>query len=437
MININTYEILLLFIVIFIIGDVMIRMIYNYYETKNNKMETFRDNIESKTDTSNLPSSIIDIYKYVDSRDGEDYPLILRNRYELPILNFSLFDSNSYDKNIYEYMRHHIYPVKLVPTISNIQTIYQMQNGICDIAFISEEILMRYMTKSCRILNKIIENEYSNLGQNKLEAIGVGYYEYMYFIIRNSDNIHNIEQVLNIKIGICKDDYYYFRKMLAMKNIDITKLNLYITDHLDNIINEFKHDLIKCIFIVTHPKNNDLINLSQTINLKFIPIFNTDETIQNMEINKYKQYFATGIYSVEDLNHFYKYGNIFKNSTYNTIGIRTILTINPQNKNYNLTNKNNYNRHKIIYKLTSEMKSPKSLYIIEYLCMNYINNLTKLRFAIDMANFRQKLNNFDAKDFNHEEMVSMHPLIPLNDICKNIYIEEGLIELKSKIECSY
>ena len=49
--------------------------------------------------------------------------------------------------------------------------------------------------------------------------------------------------MINDKIGICGDDYYYFTKLLSMSNIEI--VNLIITIQTNELIQKFVNLKIK------------------------------------------------------------------------------------------------------------------------------------------------------------------------------------------------
>lgn len=377
-----------------------------------------------------LPPSSWSNFQYLkDPRQ----PIIRVNRDDYPIFRFSLYPSNSYDEAIYQYMRHKVYPMSSKNSVSAFDTLYQFQKNMCDIAFISEEVLFRYFMGDDRRFEALWKDLFK--GENKMpnmSAVGVGYYEYFYMFCRDRQDVKIIEDILDERIGICGDDYYYFSKFMSMKNIEVSQLNITTAVTVSDLINKFKDNLIDAVFVVSHPKNNDLRDVTRTVNTKFLPIMNID--LERL----YKKYFATAIPKVEDLNRFYRSNgegnrykklhrlektpeggetdiiyyspeikNPFANAAYPTLGIRTVLVV----KNDLLDRS------------------------IRYLTNNYIDNLIKMRDKIDKDNYVRLLNNFDPRDFKYEEMVSFHRNIPLNPIARNIWMREGMIYDGVKMQC--
>ena len=370
----------------------------DYRHTLNNQLE---EGFEYQPASSILPPQKFTHYQYVDTSEPS---VIRRNKDEYPVLRFSAFDSNTYDVELYRYFRHNIYPCESVSTASNMQTLLQFQRNECDIAFVSEEQAMRYHTSDCRLFNKQWSDAFPGVErQPNCSAIGIAYYEYMYIITRNNDKKNVLDDVIADRIGICGDDYYYFSKLLSMAGYSIADLQLTMTTQTNELIQKFANNEIDTIFIVSHPKNRDLLDLSRNQQIKFIK-YVTDEIRM-----KQHQYLASAIIITEDLNRFYRYGNIFVKSAYDTISVRTVLMV----------------RNGII---------PQA---IEYLVRNYIANLIKMREAIDRKNYVRQLNNFDIRDFNYEELVSMNVGIPLNPVAKTIYKEEGLVVEEDVMQCKY
>jgi TRAP-type uncharacterized transport system substrate-binding protein len=371
---------------------------FDYRHTMNNQLE---EGFEYQAVSSILPPQKFTHYQYIDTSDPA---VVQRNADEYPILRFSLFDSNTYDVELYQYFRHKIYPCESVSTASNMQTLLQFQRNECDIAFVSEEQALRYHTGDCRLFNKEWSDAFPGVArQPNCSAIGIAYYEYMYVITRNNNKKNVLDDVIKDRIGICGDDYYYFTKLLSMLDFEISNLRLTMTTQTNELIQKFNNNEIDVIFVVSHPKNRDLLDLSRNQQIKFIKYVNDEIRM------KQHQYLASAIIITEDLNRFYRYGNIFKNSAYEVISIRTVLMV----------------RNGIITKA------------IEFLVRNYIASLIKMRESIDRKNYSRQLNNFNIRDFNYEELVSMNVGIPLNPIANAIYKEEGLVVEEQILQCKY
>ena len=389
---------ILLSLVFLVIAVFYIWLDYRHTNQNSNILE---EGFEYQAASSLLPPQKFTHYEYINTSEPS---VIKRNSDEYPVLRFSLFDSNTYDVELFEYFRHKIYPCESVSTASNMQTLLQFQRNECDIAFVSEEQAMRYHTGDCRLFNKQWRDAFPGVSmQPNCTSIGVAYYEYMYIITRNNDEKNVLDDVIRDRIGICGDDYYYFTKLLSMVDVAIADLRITMTTQTNELIQKFANNEIDVIFVVSHPKNRDLLDLSWNHHIKFIKYVEDDVKV------KIHQYLHTGLIIVEDLNRFYRYGNIFINSAYKVIAIRTLLMV----------------RNEII---------PRA---IEYLTRNYIASLIKMREAIDKKNYETQLNNFQIRDFNYNELISMHIGIPLNSVANAIYKEEGLIVEEQMTQCTY
>ena len=74
-------------------------------------------------------------------------PIIINNKISLPPIKYCYITNGSYEYLVGNYFRRHIYPVLQIQSISNIDALYKFINNEIDIAFISEEILSRYIKK--------------------------------------------------------------------------------------------------------------------------------------------------------------------------------------------------------------------------------------------------------------------------------------------------
>jgi TRAP-type uncharacterized transport system substrate-binding protein len=388
-------------IILFTLLIIYIYFDYNFTFNNNTNNNDTIEGFEYQQISTLIPPEKMTYNQYIKN---EDKPIIKRNTYDLPILKFSLFDSNTYDIDIYRYFRHKVFPCQSISTVSNMETLYQFQQNKCDIAFVSEEQALRYHTSDCRLFNKLWKSTFNSVAvKPNCSAIGVGYYEYVYIISHNNEKKNVLADIITDRIGICGDDYYYFSKLLSMYDYNISSIKLTLLEQTANLIKLFRDNQLDTIFIVSHPKNRDILELSRNQQIKFIKYVD-----DNLKI-KLHQYLATSLVIVEDLNRFYRSGNFFSKSAYECIAIRTILMI----------------RNEIINSS------------IEYLTRNYIDSLIQLREAIDFKNYSQGINNFNTRDFNFNELVSMHQSIPLHHIANQIYKEEGLIKEENIISCKY
>ena len=163
-------------------------------------------------------------------------------------------------------------------------------NNEIDIAFISEELLSRYIKKDCRYLTRLLAKTF-NISQNKLEdekilgnlyppinfsAIGVGFDRDFYLIANNFSNIVEFIDIKEKKIGILADSYYDYIKMCSAYGIDITDKSYndtqIIETELENLIDDFSENKYDAIFVVLHPKNKLLLEMSKNMKLRYIHI---------------------------------------------------------------------------------------------------------------------------------------------------------------------
>ena len=387
-----------------------------------------------------------------------DMPIISTNNMSLPVIRYGFYDNGAYEYFVGEYFRHNIYPITIEKLNSNLDTIYKFINNDIDIAFINEELLTRYIKKDCKYLTNLIVNDlglqnYDTTIQSNIDrlyppinfsAIGIGFHQDFYLIVNNYSTINNFIDIKNKKIGILNDSYYYFTKLCVAYDINNTQDTTQSTagttqpagttytvleQELEDLISKFKSDTYDGIFIVSHPKNKQLLDLSLKIKLRFIHIQKKDninsrnnlsqitelkykdtkqtQTIENITtsfntiIKKYFQYITPR--SI-DLNKFHKSGNMY--SYLDTYTTRMILVI----------------RDDI----------PKER--VKYITQNYISNLEKMRDTIDRITFQEQINNFSSLEFNYNELISFDSKIPISIGSKDIYVNEGLITYTENLQ---
>jgi TRAP-type uncharacterized transport system substrate-binding protein len=442
---------------------ILLLLIYSYNDIikpaikylKNGKSigEAFTQ-YSSLTKPSSL-SNTVDFDTNYYLRDSNK-PIILNNKISLPLLNYGYYNNGGYDDLVGGYMRKHIYPTYPIQVMSNMEAIYKFINDDLDLAFINEELLSRYYRRDCKYLTNLLAESFNLKGKVDLDdpnildrlypklnidAIGVGYYEDIYLIVNNFSNIVEYLDIKNKKIGILADSYYYYIKICNAYGID-PLTNSTIVSTLEDLIQEFKEDKYDAIFVVVHPKNKQLVNLSQSKKVRYIHIqkrakLDSRNNLENIttlqqgnnseiqppapDINRQaiyskavmadlqtenikdsfnkniRKYFKHLIPRTVDLNKFHRSGNTY---TYlDTYSTRMILVI----------------RNTI----------PKER--VEFITRNYIDHLEKMRNFIDKKEFTTELNNFSSYEFKYEELVSFDQIIPMSLGAKEIYKEEKLI----------
>jgi len=400
-------------------------------------------------------------------------PIIVKNTIALPLINYCYFTTGSYEYLVGNYFRRAIYPVKQSKCITNIEAIYKFINNEIDIAFISEELLSRYIKKDCRYLTRLLAKTF-NISQNKLEdektlgnlyppinfsAIGVGFDRDFYLIANNFSNIVEFIDIKENKIGILADSYYDYIKMCSAYGIDITDKSYndtqIIETELENLIDDFSENKYDAIFVVLHPKNKLLLEMSKNMKLRYIHIQkkptldsrNNLSNLINFDLNN-QQGTTTedNIITPPTLNQQEIYSKTLMDDlktvnvreNFNSLIKKYFQHIKPRaidlNKFHKSENKYTYlDTYSTRMILVIRNDIPKER--VEYITQNYINNLEKMRNTIDMAEFNTKIDNFSSREFTYQELVSFDNTIPLADGSRTIYKKEGLIYTEDDMRC--
>ena len=400
-------------------------------------------------------------------------PIIVKNTIALPLINYCYFTTGAYEYLVGNYFRRAIYPVKQSKCITNIEAIYKFINNEIDIAFISEELLSRYIKKDCRYLTRLLAKTF-NISQNKLEdektlgnlyppinfsAIGVGFDRDFYLIANNFSNIVEFIDIKEKKIGILADSYYDYIKMCSAYGIDITDKSYndtqIIETELENLIDDFSENKYDAIFVVLHPKNKLLLEMSKNMKLRYIHIQkkptldsrNNLSNLINFDLNN-QQGTTTedNILTPPTLNQQEIYSKTLMDDlktvnvreNFNSLIKKYFQHIKPRaidlNKFHKSENKYTYlDTYSTRMILVIRNDIPKER--VEYITQNYINNLEKMRNTIDMAEFNTKIDNFSSREFTYQELVSFDNTIPLADGSRTIYKKEGLIYTEDDVRC--
>ena len=400
-------------------------------------------------------------------------PIIVKNNIALPLINYCYYTTGSYEYLVGNYFRSAIYPVKQSKCITNIEAIYKFINNEIDIAFISEELLSRYIKKDCRYLTRLLAKTF-NISQNKLEdektlgnlyppinfsAIGVGFDRDFYLIANNFSNIVEFIDIKEKKIGILADSYYDYIKMCSAYGIDITDKSYnntqIIETELENLIDDFSENKYDAIFVVLHPKNKLLLEMSKNMKLRYIHIQkkptldsrNNLSNLINFDLNN-QQGTTTedNILTPPTLNQQEIYSKTLMDDlktvnvreNFNSLIKKYFHHIKPRAVDLNKFHKSE-NKYSYLDTYSSRMilvvrnDIPKER--VEYITQNYINNLEKMRNTIDIEEFNTKIDNFSSREFTYQELVSFDNTIPLADGSRTIYKKEGLIYTEDDVRC--
>jgi len=467
-----------LFVLIYAYNDYIKPIISNLIQgksIKNSITETFSSQYSSLSPS--LSNTVqFDTNTYL--RDTNK-PIIINNQISLPLITYANPGGNgSYHELIGTYFRQHIYPIKPINTQSNIETIYKFINNEIDIAFISEEILARYIKRDCKYMTRILADAFgidTTIPENNLdnpdllerlypelniEAIGVGFNVDLYLIVGNFSNIIEFMDITKGKnIGILADSYYFFLKLCMAYGLSIDILNK-ITNNgntieptLETLSEKFIENKYDGIFIVCHPKNLQLLKLSLNKKLRYIHIQKRQKLDSRNNLNSLQNLSNTqegtgsanpppppssnaqAIYSktvMDDLNT----KNI--RDDFNAIIKKYFQHLVPRAVDLNKFHKsgNTYSyldtySTRVILIIRNAIPESKA----EYITRNYIDNLEKMRNQIDMDNFDITLNNFSSIEFIYNELISFDKVIPLSDGARKVYKEEGLIFYEDDSRC--
>ena len=427
-----------------------------------------------------------------------DKPIIINNKIALPPIKYCYFSNGSYEYLVGNYFRKHIYPVIQLQSISNIDALYKFINNEIDIAFINEEIVSRYIKKDCRYLTRLLAQSF-NISLDTLDtltsvekdtrtdiilnnlypplnisAIGVGFDIDFYLIVNNFSPILEFIDIKYMKdysngtrvassqdkkVGILADSYYFYIKICAAYGIDITTSEYANTQlvepNLETLINKFTQGEYDAIFVVIHPKNTQLLNMSNKMVVRYINIQKRDTLTARNNLSNLINFTASNqqgtnsennipppptlntqaIYS-ETLINDLKSTNVKEN--FNSMIKKYFNHLSPRavdlNKFYKSGNKYTYldtYSTRMILVIRNDIPKEK----VEYITRNYINNLEKMRNTIDMETFSAKINNMSSLEFNYDELVSFDNAIPLADGARNVYKKEGLIYFEEDVRC--
>lgn len=465
--------ILSIFVLTYAYNDYIKPIITNIIQGKSitqSITEGFSSQYSSLSSSSSLSNTVqFDTNTYL--RDANK-PIIINNQISLPVITYANLSGNgSYDELIGSYFRKHIYPIQQVNTLSNIDTLYKFINNEIDIAFISEEILSRYIKRDCKYLTRILADafniDYTNptnptnpdtldrlYPELNISAIGVGFHIDFYLIVNNFSNIVEFLDITKGKqIGVIADSYYYFVKICSAYGLAPNILSSFSTiePNLETLNKKFIQDKYDGIFIAVHPKNKQLIQLSLDKKLRYIHIqkrakLDSRNNLSNLTkgqqgtnntnaIPPPPSLNAQSLYSQKVLDDL-KTTNIRED--FNSIIKKYFQHIIPRAVDLNKFHKSG-NTYSYLDTYSTRMilvirdAIPEER--VAYITRNYIDNLEKMRNKIDMENFKIQLNNFSSLEFNYNELVSFDKVIPLSNGARTVYKEEGLIYYEEDKRC--
>ena len=476
----ETNKILFLFLIfllaVYTYNDIILPIIYSLFNKhiKNNTNQKSNNttitegfsqysSLNTSTKNNNLSqTAAFDTNYYL--RDPNK-PIITSNQIALPIIRYGYYDNDGYEYLVGQYFRNRIYPIEMQQLPNNLETIYKFMNNDIDIAFINEELLTRFIKRDCKYLTKLIINSLgiTNYDLNASDSldrlypkinfsvIGVGFYQDFYLIVNNFSNIIELLDIKNKSIGILADSYYYFVKLASAYGLDITKnITIEIVPELETLLENFRISKYDAIFIVTHPKNKQLLKLTLDMKVRFIhvqknPNFDSRNNLSSLtkgqqgtnpaELPPPPSVNRQAIYSQTVLDDL-KTENV--KETFNSIIKKYFQYITPRTVDLNKFHKSG-NMYSYLETFSTRMllviRNDIPIDRAKYITRNYIDNLTKMRDFIDRQEFQLQINNFSSLEFNYEELISFDSKLPLAEGSRNVYKEEGLIYYMDENKC--
>ena len=465
--------ILSIFVLTYAYNDYIKPIITNIIQGKS-ITQSITEGFSSQYSSLSSPSSLSNTVQFDTNtylRDANK-PIIINNQISLPVITYANPSGNgSYDELIGSYFRKHIYPIQQVNTLSNIDTLYKFINNEIDIAFISEEILSRYIKRDCKYLTRILADafniDYTNptnptnpdtldrlYPELNISAIGVGFHIDFYLIVNNFSNIVEFLDITKGKqIGVIADSYYYFVKICSAYGLAPNILSSFSTiePNLETLNKKFIQDKYDGIFIAVHPKNKQLIQLSLDKKLRYIHIQKRAKLDSRNNLSN----LTKGQQGTNNTNAIPPPPSLNAQSLYSQKVLDDLKTTNIREDFNSIIKKyfqhlipravdlNKFHKSGNTYSYLDTYSTRMILVIrdaipeerVAYITRNYIDNLEKMRNKIDMENFKIQLNNFSSLEFNYNELVSFDKVIPLSNGARTVYKEEGLIYYEEDKRC--
>lgn len=399
------------------------------------------------------------------------HAIIRNNKIALPVISYGFYEVGAYDDLVGTYMRHHIYPIEPQQLATGLDTIYKFINGDIDLAFINEELLTRYIKQDCKYLTQYILEQLGLSSYDKYDltqpenlarlyppvncsALGVGYHVNPFLIVNNFSNITQFLDIQGKTIGILEDSYYYFMKLAAAYQIDLSGQSAIVINrhpHLEDLLDAFRTGKYDGVFILAHPKNKQLLKLTLDIKVRFIHIQKHQSLadarsnlanlipIQQGTNNKAPplppDMNRQQIYSqvlMDDL------GTTSNKDTFNSLMRKYFHHLEPLiidlNKFHTSGNMYSYLETfstRMVLCIRDDIPSERQKYITR----NYIDNLNRVRDRIDREEFTPQLDNFSSLEFRYEELLGFDKVIPLAPGARDVYKEERLIYYEDDSRC--
>lgn len=205
--------------------------------------------------------------------------ITLTNPDKYPIYKLGTAVDGTYPPNMGKYFRKSIFPTDIVKSGGSLENILRLQNGEIDYACVDEDILLNFIGKEDKYLKQSLP--YYDKYDNNIKFIASLYYQPMILITKKNTGILDIKDLKNGKrIGVTgnmSNSFFHLVKLLKIANVSIVNdVQIFTYDNQKDLIKNFNSSSnisLDAIYMTTNQKNEELLNLSKEMELRFISPF--------------------------------------------------------------------------------------------------------------------------------------------------------------------
>ena len=342
---------------------------------------------------------------FTDDINRTSNEIVLHNPTYQPIYKIATSNSGTYPAEFGIFMRRSIYPVEVFLSGGTLENIKMIIDGTMDMALVDEDILLNSVLKDKRFGE--ISGILKPIDPSSVAGVAVLYDQFMFLITIQYSNISSWYDIKGRRIGVLNknsNSYIHFIKILDITNL-LNEVSITEYDNQDEMFEALKNKTIDAIYITTNQKNKGLLELSQSLKLRFIsPLDTSKRLIMTSSDGKtafqdlIKKQFRYVFPKTVDLNYFYS--NINTTSYINTLSSRMVLIANPRVAKDD------------IYSIVSKI----------------IESLIPLQMDINRYLYDVKLNNTVSNAFEFDALASFPKEIPLHEGALKCYEEVSLVK---------
>jgi TRAP transporter TAXI family solute receptor len=342
---------------------------------------------------------------FTDDINRTSNEIVLRNPTYQPIYKIATSNSGTYPAEFGIFMRRSIYPVEVFLSGGTLENIKMIIDGTMDMALVDEDILLNSVLKDKRFGE--ISGILKPIDPSSVAGVAVLYDQFMFLITIQYSNISSWYDIKGRRVGVLNknsNSYIHFIKILDITNL-LNGVSIIEYDNQDKMFEALKNKTIDAIYITTNQKNKGLLELSQSVKLRFIsPLDSSKRLIMTSSDDKtafqdlIKKQFRYVFPKTVDLNYFYS--NINTTSYINTLSSRIVLIANPRMAKDD------------IYSIVSKI----------------IESLIPLQMDINRYLYDVKLNNIVSNAFEFDALASFPKEIPLHEGALKRYEEVSLVK---------